>query len=269
MEFLILLGIGLTVGGVAMALDDDDDEIQGDTTADATDGNDDLAGAPGGDTIFAKDGIDIVDGNGGGDRLFGQDGADLLTGGEGDDFLRGGSGSDIIIDAQGSDTLIGDLGSDLIVATSAVDPDDAMQLVRDWLENEDPDEALQLERDLGAPDTDDDADVIQAGRGDDEVYAGSGDTVALGEGYDELVLGDWIETGDEPVVLTDYSPLEDMIVYYYDGAAAAPEITVENTLDEFGDEDDALLLANGEVFARIDGAGGLVSPHSVWVLERS
>lgn len=210
MELLILLGIGLTIGGVALAMDDDDDQIKGDTTADATEGNDDLAGASGDDTIFAKDGLDIIDGNGGDDRLFGQDGEDLLLGGAGNDFLRGGSDSDIIIDAEGSDTLIGDLGHDLIVATNAVDPDVTLQIVRDWIDNDDPDENIQLERDLSAPDTDDDADVIQAGYGDDDVYAGNGDTVSLGAGEDALFLGDWIEPGDEPVVLTDYSPLEDM-----------------------------------------------------------
>ncbi|WP_027243966.1 calcium-binding protein [Leisingera daeponensis] len=268
MELLILLGIGLTIGGVALAMDDDDDQIKGDTTADATEGNDDLAGASGDDTIFAKDGLDIIDGNGGDDRLFGQDGEDLLLGGAGNDFLRGGSDSDIIIDAEGSDTLIGDLGHDLIVATNAVDPDVTLQIVRDWIDNDDPDENIQLERDLSAPDTDDDADVIQAGYGDDDVYAGNGDTVSLGAGEDALFLGDWIEPGDEPVVLTDYSPLEDMIVYYYDGSGPTPEITVENTLDELGDEDDALLMADGNVFARIEGAGGLISPHNIRVLER-
>lgn len=271
MELLLLLGIGLTVGGIAYALDDDDDGAgeEADTSADATEGNDDLAGGSSDDTIFAGDGLDIIDGNGGDDRLFGQDGEDLLLGGEGNDFLRGGSDSDIIIDAEGSDTLIGDLGNDLIVATNAVDPDVTLQIVRDWIEIDDPDETILLDRDLSAPDDDDDADVIQAGYGNDEVYAGNGDTVSLGEGYDELVLGDWIEAGDEPVVLTDYSPLEDMIVYYYDGSGPAPNITVENTLDELGDEDDALLMADGNIFARIEGAGGLISPHNIWVLERA
>ncbi|WP_424979839.1 calcium-binding protein [Leisingera sp. S232] len=267
MELLILLGIGLTIGGVALALDDDDDSIEGDKIT-GTEENDDIAGAEGDDTVFAGDGIDILDGNGGDDRLFGQDGEDFLVGGEGDDFLRGGSDSDLIIDGSGNDTLIGDLGHDLIVATTAVDPDDTIQLVRDWIDNEDPDETIQLQRDLSSPDTDDDADVIQAGYGNDEVYAGNGDTVSLGEGNDELVLGDWIEAGDEPVVLTDYSPLEDMIVYYYDGSGPAPEITVETTVDELGDEDDALLMADGNVFARIEGAGGLIAPHNIWVLER-
>ncbi|WP_411352796.1 calcium-binding protein [Leisingera aquaemixtae] len=267
MELLILLGIGLTIGGAALAMDDDDDEIKGDTTADATEGNDDLAGAPGDDTIFAKDGADILDGNAGDDRLFGQDGEDLLIGGEGNDFLRGGSDHDFIIDGQGSDTLIGDLGNDTIVSTSAINPDDALKAIRDWVANDDPDEEINMEYDL-SQDTDADADVIQAGYGEDNVVAGKGDTVSLGEGYDELILGDWIEPGDDPVVLTDYNPGEDMILYYHDGATPAPEITVQNTLDEFGDEDDALLLANGEVFAKIEGAGGLISPYSVWVLER-
>ncbi|UWQ51416.1 hypothetical protein K3720_08360 [Leisingera caerulea] len=267
MELLILLGIGLTIGGVALAMDDDDDGEDADTTADATEGNDDLSGASGNDTIFAKDGIDILDGNGGDDRLFGQDGEDLLIGGEGDDFLRGGADHDFIIDGQGNDTLIGDLGNDSIVSTSAIKLDDALETIRDWVANEDPDEEIRLDFNW-SEDSDVDADVIQAGYGNDNVVAGNGDTVSLGEGNDELILGDWIEAGDDPVVLTDYSPLEDMILYYHDGATPAPDITVQNTLDEFGDEDDALLLANGEIFAKIEGAGGLISPSSVWVLER-
>ncbi|MCF6429532.1 calcium-binding protein [Leisingera sp. MMG026] len=269
MELLILLGIGLTIGGVAIALDDDDDGItKGDTTADATEDNDDLAGGSGEDTIFAKDGDDIVDGNAGNDRLFGQGGQDLLIGGEGDDFLRGGSDHDSIIDGTGSDTLIGDAGNDFIVSTSAFDPDNVVEAGREWAANDDPDVDVQLEPELNH-DTDEDADVIQAGGGNDDVIAGNGDTVSLGEGLDELILGDWIEAGDEPVVLTDYSRLEDVIVYSHDGEGTPPEITVENTLDQFGDEDDALLLADGEVFARIQGAGGLITAGNVMVLTRA
>lgn len=266
MELLILLGLGLTVGAVAAL--DSDETAEADTTADATEGNDDLAGASGDDTIFAKDGTDLVNGNAGDDRLFGQDGEDLLVGGEGNDFLRGGADSDLIVDGQGSDTLIGDLGNDIIIATSAVDPGDAIQVMRDWIANEDPDEEIRLEQDL-SHDTDSDADVIQAGYGNDDVVAGNGDTVSLGEGYDELFLGDWIDAGDDPVVLTDYSRWEDVILYSHDGEGPAPEITVENTLDQYGDEDDALLLADGEIFARIEGAGGLITAENIMVLTRA
>ncbi len=267
MELLILLGIGLTVGGIALALDDDDDDVTGEKIT-GTEEDNDLAGAEGNDTVFAGDGNDIVDGSGGDDRLFGQDGEDLLVGGEGNDFLRGGSDADLILDGTGNDTLIGDLGDDLIVATSALDPTATIEALRDWIANDDPDEAIQLDFDLSA-DTDDDADVIIGGFGDDDVYAGSGDTVSLGAGEDALVLGDWIEPGDEPVVLTDYNPAEDLLVYNYDGSGPAPEITVEDVPAESGGEDDVLLRANGSVFARIEGAGGLISPHNIWVLERA
>ncbi|UWQ30493.1 calcium-binding protein [Leisingera sp. M523] len=264
MELLVMLGLSLAAGTFAVLDSDDDSEPAADTSADATKGNDDLSGASKDDTIFANEGHDILAGNGGDDRLFGQGGQDLLVGGEGDDFLRGGSDHDTIIDGKGSDTLIGDAGNDFIVSTSAFDPDNVLEAGREWVANDDPDVRIILEYDV-SQDIDEAPDVIRAGFGDDNVVAGRGDTVTLGEGYDDLALGDWIEAGDDPVVVTDYDRDHDMIVYYHDGVGPAPEITVESEQDETSDAQDALLLANGEVFARLQGAGGLVSENSVQV----
>ena len=266
MTFLIMLGIGLTIGGLVIALDDDDDGASGEKINGDGEQND-LAGGEGNDTVFAGDETDILAGNGGEDRLFGQDGEDLLLGGEGDDFLRGGSGSDTLIDSEGSDTLIGGLGSDLIVATSAVDPDAAAQVVRDWIANEDPDERIQLDFD-GSDDTDDDGDVILAGYGNDDVVAGNGDTVTLGEGRDELFIGDWMEAGDDPVTVTDFNPAEDAIVYSHDGEGPVPELTL-NRADDGSDDGETHLFADDVLVARIQGAADSVTLSNILVLDRS
>ncbi|MEX0301629.1 MAG: hypothetical protein AB3N24_04325, partial [Leisingera sp.] len=171
---------------------------------------------------------------------------------------------------EGADTIFGDLGDDLIVSTSAMDGEEIAAFARDVVSGSatiDPDSLEELL--MPDTDTDSDADSIQAGLGNDIVLAGDGDTVSLGEGEDTLGIGDWITEGDDPVVFTDFSKLEDTIVYSHDGEGEEPELTLEETQDEFGDPDDALLFANGVLVARIEGAGGLMTLEDVSIVDRS
>ncbi|AHD03028.1 calcium-binding protein [Leisingera methylohalidivorans] len=278
MELLVLLGLTMAVGTFAI-LDDDDGSESHETSsqepqdsgngAARTDADDDIIGSHHDDSIFARGGDDVVEGRGGDDRLFGQDGNDFITGGAGDDWMRGGDGNDAILDHEGADTVFGDLGDDTIVATSAMDGEEIAAFARGVANGSitelDGFDAL-LTPDT---DTDDDADSIQAGLGNDVVLAGSGDTVSLGEGEDTLGIGDWIEAGDDPVIFTDFSKLEDIIVYSHDGGGGEPELTLEETQDQFGDPDDALLYANGVLVARIEGAGGLMTLDDVSIVDRT
>ncbi|KIC08417.1 hypothetical protein RA19_20865 [Leisingera sp. ANG-M1] len=266
MNGLIFLGIGLTIGLAALFLDDDDSSS---TSGEPTDGDDILTGTEGDDEIFAGDGEDLIEGRGGNDRLFGEEDNDFVSGGAGDDFLRGGEGDDYVLDHEGSDTLEGNLGDDTIVATSALDGEEIAAFAKGVFNGtiSDPSSIEDLYR--PDTDTDSDADRIRGGEGDDLVLAGDGDVVSLGEGEDTLGVGDWIVAGDEPVVLTDYSRFEDAIVYSHDGQGNAPELSLEETLDAFGDPEDALLYADGHLVARIEGAGGLVSLNDIRIVDRS
>lgn len=283
MEFLILLGIGLTIGGVAMAADDDDDgasepdatepphteePVSTITTSDAAD---DLTATDQDETIFARGGDDIVEGRGGDDRLFGMDGTDILVGGTGDDFVRGGAGDDYLIDNDGSDTLHGDAGDDRIISTSGIDGEGIVGFSRGVADGSITD--ISGLSGFVNPDTDldGDADSVSAGYGDDTVIAGDGDTISLGEGRDTLVVGDWVASNDDPVIVTDFDPAEDLLVYSCNGDGLPPRLSVQTVGDGSGDEGQgsALLFADNVFVARIQGAGGLLTVSDVSIDDRS
>jgi Ca2+-binding RTX toxin-like protein len=210
-----------------------------------SDQDDLLSGSAGDDQFF---------GRGGNDLIIGDDGDDALFGGADDDLLRGGGGGDLIFDTEGSDRLMGDTGDDLIVASAVVEQDAVVDLVA----NTDPDQPgrvdlTELAMNLRA-DVDAEGDVISGGYGNDTILAGSGDTITTGEGLDNLILGAWI--GDDgPVTVTDFSTDEDTLVFAYDQAGDAPEMTLDYTEDPDGDPLDALLYANAQLVAIVEGTG--------------
>ncbi|WP_027237700.1 calcium-binding protein [Leisingera caerulea] len=284
MELLILLGIGLTIGGVALAMDDDDDggasepdtseppqTVEPGSTTTGSDAADDLIGTGQDETAYARGGNDILEGRGGDDRLFGMDGADILVGGTGDDFMRGGAGDDYLIDNEGSDTLHGDTGDDRIITTSGIDGEGIVGLSRGLADGSVT--VLSGLAEFINPDTDldGDADSVSAGYGDDTVIAGDGDTVSLGEGSDTLVVGDWIASDDDPVIVTDFDPADDLLIYSYDGDGLPPRLSVQTVGDGTGDEGQgsALLFADDVFVARIHGAGGLLTVSDVSIVDRS
>ena len=280
MELLILLSLGLTVGlGVAIFDDDDDDDNSSaateETDLEPSNDSDTLIGSEGDNTVFAGEGDDLIEGRGGDDRMFGQEGDDFLTGGTGDDFMRGGSGNDAILDHEGADTIWGDLGNDTIVATSALDGEEIAEMAREIAEElaagGDPDvtqEDLQALLYAGDEDTDDDADSVHAGYGDDVVIAGDGDTVTLGEGYDTLAIGDWMEADHDPVILTDFTQGEDLIVYSHDGDGAMPQLSVMR-IDDGSGEGTALVFADNALIARVPGAGNSLTVSDISIVDRT
>jgi Ca2+-binding RTX toxin-like protein len=280
MELLVLLSLGLAIGlGVAIFDDDNDDDNSSATTEEPdlepTEDHDVLIGSEGDDTVFAGAGDDLIEGRGGDDRSFGQEGNDCVTGGTGDDFMRGGSGNDAILDHEGADTIWGDLGDDTIVATSALDGEEIGQLARDVADElaagGDPDvtpEDLQALSHADEDDTDDDADSIHAGYGNDIVIAGDGDTVTLGEGDDTLALGDWMAPDDDPVILTDFTQGEDMIIYSHDGEGAMPELAVTR-IDDGSTGGTALVFADNALIARVPGAGNSLTVSDISIVDRT
>jgi Ca2+-binding RTX toxin-like protein len=89
--------------------------------------------------------------------LHGEDGDDTITGSAVNDFITGGSGADTLYGAAGNDSL----ASGSAIAEYSTNPADDMGLEHD---------------------------VLSAGDGDDGVWAGYGDDVDGGAGYDTLFL---------------------------------------------------------------------------------
>lgn len=283
MELLILLGIGLTIGGVALALDEDDDgttqaeetvspdapdtlPVTSGSTITTSDGDDDFTASNQDETIFLRDGNDLAEGRGGDDRLFGGDGEDVLVGGEGNDFLRGGADDDTLVDNAGSDTIHGDGGNDLIFATTAVDGEGIVEFSRGVIDGRITDFSELNQYYTPSTDTDEQADEIFAGAGDDTVFAGDGDTVTLGDGNDILGVGDWVVSSHDPVIVTDFNPSEDVLVYSHDNEGPLPNLSVNHLS---GGEGEALLFADNVLVARLPGVGGDFTIGDVSIVERA
>lgn len=265
--------IGLTLVGGAIILSDDDDTSsssdsgggsnQEDQEIIGTEGADDLIGGAGDDDIFARESGDIVEGREGDDRIFGHDGDDALVGGEGDDFIRGGAGDDAILDNTGSDTIYGDAGNDSIIATSAIDGEELTRLTRDFVSGGNTTAQDLLDLFNFDSDSDDNGDTIYAGLGDDAVIAGDDDVVSLGEGNDTIGVGDWMNEDDEAVVVTDFNPAEDTLVYSHDGQGPVPSLSLQTAGDE------ALLFADNHLVARIEGVGTTLSLADISIFDRT
>lgn len=257
MEFLILLGIGLTIGGVAIALDDDDGVEEQGPSAEPSDGDDRLSGSSGDDLILAGEGDDALLGNEGDDRLFGAEGTDILIGGAGDDFLRGGDAADLLIDGDGADTIMGDAGDDVIFASGFLNEEATAGLlanppagiteagIRDLLEFD------------FSEDADPEGDEVSGGAGNDAIFFGVDDTVSGGAGSDTFLTGHWTEENGGAEI-TDFDPDEDQIVYGYDRADGFPSLTLQAREAEDGSMD-AVLFHNGSEILTVVGQGNSFS----------
>ena len=160
-------------------------------------GADSLLGGTGGDALRGEDGPDSLIGGAGDDMLSGNSGADSLWGGAGDDQLDGdavflgvsegdASDPDYLDGGEGNDTLWGsDFGSDFVTG-SAADADTLIGGAGDDVIHDTwtllPDEFY----DDSVPDAD---AVIDAGIGDDTIYASGEDTITTGAGADLIWLG--------------------------------------------------------------------------------
>lgn len=177
-------------------------------------GNDILVDGAGNQELQGEDGNDILVASADDDKLGGGLGDDLLQGGEGNDQLDGGDGMDIVDGGEGSDHIQGGSGNDFILgggsvtfalssAPNAEGKNDYDRLAEgSFAFLQQSDELPVLPAGLvGMISIDgDDADVIDAGEGNDWVLGGDGgDIVDGGAGNDYIVGqvgGDRLQGGD-------------------------------------------------------------------------
>ncbi|MEM6758333.1 MAG: hypothetical protein AAF601_02535 [Pseudomonadota bacterium] len=209
---LSLLGIGL----VSALVEDDDDqnEIRTSNEPENVTGSADvdiIDTAGGDDTVFAGAGSDLVNAGSGDDRVFGQGDPDLVFGGEGDDFIRGGSDGDLLTGDAGEDTIFGDVGDDLIAGADIFDSAALFDALDGATRVPNISDFIDITLETG------EADTLDGGLDNDSIIAGSNDEVITGTGADRVDIGDWI-IPNEPAVITDFDPAEDVIFYSYTGA---------------------------------------------------
>lgn len=232
------------------------------------------------DSILGGGGSDALNGNGGDDILEGGDGDDLLLGGLGADTLRGGAGRDIIFGSS-----IGALAtpSEVALAVPPAVPSGATLVAQgfNWtasmagsaglnsrlnLEgsgllfgvNNDVDmTALELnESGIG--------NVIDAGEGDDIVYAGGGRDVASGGSGNDTLEGLWdadlLSGGDGNDHLWGDGPARQINpdTGVYDMLWSPPELHGADTLDGGAGHD--VLVGQGQA----DYLTGGVGNDSLW-----
>ena len=107
-------------------------------------------------------------------------------------------------------------------------------------------------------DDDDDSDFLNGDGGDDSILVGSGDVVTGGEGADEIVLGDWLTSGEAAQIM-DYTAEDDSILLVWDDSietSTEPQITVSADPDT---PDQTLVLLDGIVVASANGGDLLPS----------
>lgn len=232
----------------------------GDDTLMGGDGRDVLAGSGGDDLLWGGSGEDGLDGGAGDDLLHGRADNDVITAGGGNDTLRGGVGDDQLAGQSGDDLMAGGLGNDTLLGGEGDDtalggPGD------DWLEGGWGDDALSG----GAGDDTVDGgagnDTLNAGTGADFLNGGAGDDVLRltpgtmatgGDGADRFELMPFAGDADAATV-ADYDPASDRLVVMLDGQGDGPppEVSVQDA------GEDALILVDGQMVARVVGAAGL------------
>ncbi len=200
------------------------DADSGDAMDGATDGDDIFTGMSGDDIAAAMDGDDNLFGNGGDDQLFGGAGDDLLSGGSGDDTLDGGEGNDTATFEDASGRVVVDLdagtatgqGSDTLVDIENVTTGDGDDIITG-------DSQANI-LDAGAGD-----DYIEAGAGDDTVLGGAGNDVIDAGAGDDLVSGG---AGDDLMIGGDGN---DTVSFDQSGSGVNVDLEAETATGEGSD----------------------------------
>lgn len=217
-----------------------------------------LFGLAGADFLKGEAGDDTLSGGAGNDTIWGLEDDDVLSGNGGDDLLQGGGGADTLIDFSGRDTLKGGTGADELIALDLSDKisgEDAMvrtgdinlsdgffrqDILTDF--GRDPDyrdgDDLALSQELsGAERTENTADVLEGGAGDDTLLGDNGDTLTGGAGSDIFIAytDPRASQPNAPVIITDFNPDADRLQFLVEDNGKG-ELTMQAAADGTGTE---------------------------------
>ncbi len=232
-------------------------------------GNDILIGLGGSDTLAGGDGNDELHGGDMNDRLVGGNGDDQLFGGSGDDRFEPGDGADIIDGGDNEDSVsYSDSEASVIVSLTPAD----MPASGGHAEG---DTYVNVENIEGSPFDDQltgnqQANDIQGGNGDDQLYGLAGDdqlegnsghdTIYGGNGDDMLIAGDgddqlFGDAGDdklwpgEGINIINGGPHDFQDAVIYTNSPAGVHIILDGAAGSGGD-------AEGDIIIDIENAQG-------------
>ncbi len=262
-------------GGVAFSKDY--------AVVDGGDGNDQIIGGGGAEFLFGGAGSDFIIGGGdrdeimggaGDDILYGDDfgynrtnasdsmwgeaGDDILHGGKGVDFLAGGEGDDLIYGGIDDDELTGEEGNDFLYGEEGEDDIDGR-------EGDDTiDGGPNWDRLLGGEGN----DTITGGIGNDRIYGEDGmDLIFGGDDNDRIEGGAGSDRINGDAGADQLMGGRDADWFIFKGKGA---LSGTDTILDFEDGTDRIVFEKlgvnrysedggaGSVFAREDGAGGVV-----------
>lgn len=198
-------------------------------------GRDFVSDQRGDDVILGGDGRDVLNGYVGDDIIFGGNGNDRLLGWNGNDVLYGGAGNDFLRAGQDSNTLYGGDGDDeLLLESWAGEPDISFSPNASKIH---PTEPIEI------------TNVLDGGAGSDTftfrwLIDATPDAIAKHTvdgvvdwrgvaGENEFPHQHWVETMGDNVIVADYDPLEDHLVF----EGHTIELTSIEYVDADGDGD--------------------------------
>lgn len=243
-----------------------DDLLQGLDGADTLfghEGEDVLIGDGGDDMLCSGMGDDVVTGNRGADFIEGQEGNDWLSGDYSNDTVHGNEGDDTVLGGRGADALTGQNGDDVlfggIVTGLPLDVEGLQELSEGGSLEE-----ILAERGFEINMRDDlRQDELYGGTGSDTLFIGGADNAHGGLGADTFnIMAD--HTGLMSAAnVHDYNAEVDNVGIVVNDGDEDIEITVSE------DGDDALVMGDGAVLARIMGAAGDLTAANISVMSES
>ncbi len=247
-----------------------DDLLQGLEGADTLFGNageDILVGDGGDDSLCSGDGDDIVTGNRGEDTIEGQGGNDWVSGDYSNDIVYGNEGDDTVLGGRGQDVVSGNNGDDVLfggIITGVPLDTEELQNLRDGTSLAD-----VLAEDGFEINMRDDMrqDEMYGGNGNDTLFVAGMDNAYGGTGADTFnIMAD--HTGSmmgmmSTASINDFTPGVDNVGVVVNDGDEDMEITVSD------EGEDAVVMGDGAVLARVLGAAGNLSAADISVMSES
>ncbi|MCL1471350.1 multicopper oxidase domain-containing protein [Argonema antarcticum] len=219
--------------------DSGNNDLRGDLGNDSVYGlneNDQINGNQGNDMVSGGDAQDTIRGGKDDDIVFGNQGRDMCYGDQGNDTIRGGKDNDLVFGNLGQDILYGDLGNDTVRGGKDDDLVFGNQ-GQDVLYGDLGNDTVRGGKDNDLLFGNQGQDVLYGDDGDDSLYGGKDNDTLIGGSGNDWLSGD---LGND--ILTGGDGSDRFILASGNGT---------DTILDFQDGKDMLVLANGLTFAQL------------------